>query len=469
MIRDTAASPSTARPTPRSSLWPLWLVWVIFVVYGSLVPLDFQPRALDMAWQRLLQAPMLTLGIESRADWVANGVLYLPVGFLTTGALMGDRGGRVRRAIAGLLGLSFGCALAIVVECAQTAFPPRTVSRNDLLAEAIGTAVGMAGALVGAGRFHLLLAGYGQGGALLARRLARFYVLIFPAMALFPFDLLVSADEFHAKLGGPLVGLWLAESSHELGTARLSAKLAVETLVVLPLGAFWAAWRDTKTDQRQPRGRLGLLRSASIGALLGLLIEAGQFVMASGQCQGFSVLTRAAGFALGATAWQMRHAMNTEALKSRLRRISALLLAALVSLLVLFGGAWQGPWLAPEHALWRLQREIRFVPFYYHYFTTEMQAVISLTAVSLSYAPLGLLGWAWGSRRSAVAAAAALLAAAMEAAKLFAEGTHPDPTNIGIAAAAVWATQIVLERLFSAPRLGHAGALVGAASRVTPR
>ena len=78
-------------------LWPWWLGWVVFVVYGSLVPLDFQPLPIDVAWQRLLSAPMFKLGIESRADWVANGVLYLPVGFLSTGALMGDAAGSGRK------------------------------------------------------------------------------------------------------------------------------------------------------------------------------------------------------------------------------------------------------------------------------------------------------------------------------------------------------------------------------------
>lgn len=455
-------------PAPSPWLLPLWMAWVGFVVYGSLVPLDFHPLPLDAAWQQLLQAPMLKLGIESRADWVANGVLYLPVGFLTTSVLMGPKAGPGRRGVAGLLSLAFGLALAVSVELAQTAFPPRTVSRNDLLAEALGTALGMVGAVAGAKHFRLLLAGYGQGGALLAKRLARFYVLAFPAMALFPFDLLVNLEEVQAKLRGPLVGLWLAESGLELGAARLAAKLAVETLAVLPLGAFWAAWHDAATPTGRASARQGLLQLALIGSLLGLLIEAGQLAMASGQSQGMSVLTRATGFALGAIAWH-RHGMTPELLRARIRRFSTPMLAALLPLLVLYSGAWKGPWLAPERALMRLQQDTRFVPFYYHYYTTEMHAVISLTAVCLSYAPLGLLGWAWGSRRGAIATSAALLAALLEAAKLFAGSTHPDPTNIGIAALAAWTTQALLERLFMVARAGHAAAQERTTKQAPPR
>lgn len=450
------ALPTEPPSAPSTWLLPLWMAWVGFVVYGSLVPLDFHPLPLDAAWQQLRQAPMLKLGIESRADWVANGVLYLPVGFLTTSVLMGRNAGLGRRGVAGLLGLAFGLALAVSVELAQTAFPPRTVSRNDLLAEAIGTALGMVGAWAAAGHFHLLLAGYGQGGALLAKRLAWFYVLAFPAMALFPFDLLVNLDEVQAKLQGPLVGLWLAESGLDMGVARLAAKLVVETLAVLPLGALWAAWRGASAPTGRASARPGLLQVALIGALLGLLIEAGQLAMASGQSQGLSVLTRATGFALGAIAWHNRQGMTPELLRARIRRFSMPLLGALLPLLVLYSGAWKGPWLAPERALMRLQEDTRFVPFYYHYYTTEMHAVISLTAVCLSYAPLGLLGWAWGSRRGAIATSAALLATVMEAAKLFAGSTHPDPTNVGIAALAAWITQALLERLFMVPRAAHA-------------
>ena len=430
-------------------LWPLWLAWVLFVVYGSLVPLDFHPLPIDAAWQRLLQAPMLKLGVESRADWVANGVLYLPVGFLTTGLLMGRRAGAGRRLLAGALGLVFGCALAGAVEFAQTAFPPRSVSRNDLLAEAIGSALGMLGALAGADRFRLLLAGYGLGGRLLARRLAWFYALAFPALALFPFDLLLSTAEWQAKLGGGLVGWWLADSSRELGAVKLLAKLAVETLAVLPLGALWAAWQPGPAPGLQTHGQHpGLLRCALLGALLGGLIEALQLSMASGQSQGVSVLTRSLGFTLGALAWQRHPSMTAEGLRAQVRQWTTPILLALLPLLALYNGAWRGPWLAPGLALRRLQNDISFIPFFYHYYTTEMHAVISLVAVSLSYAPLGALGWAWHVRPGVVAMMALLLSLLMEASKLMAVGTHPDPSNLWIAAAAAWMTQALLQRLF---------------------
>lgn len=435
-------------------LWPFWLAWVVFVAYGSLVPLDFHPLPLALAWQQLLQAPMLQLGVESRADWVANGVLYLPVGFLSTAVLMGSQPGMARRLAAGLLGLGFGVALAVAVELAQTAFPPRTVSRNDLLAEAIGSAAGVMGALVGALRVRLLLAGYGRGGAVFARRLALTYALAFPAFALFPFDLLLTRAEWQSKWAGDLAGWWLAESSWELGALKLLAKLAMETVVVMPLGALWVVWRDRPLQRRQPSSRAGLPTALLLGAMLGLLIELAQLAVASGQSQGASTLTRALGFAWGAAAWRRHVGQSAEAMKSHVRRWTSVAIPAWLLGQVLLTGAWQGPWLSIDQAWLRLTNTIRWVPFYYHYYTSEVHAVISLVAVSLSYSVLGLLGWAWHARAGVVAWSALLLCATMEFGKLFTESTRPDPSNLWIAMAAAWVAQQVLLRLSRPARVG---------------
>ena len=167
-----ASSPADLSPADASKMGLLCFLWVAFVVYGSLLPFDFNPLPWDIAWRRLSTAPMLELGIESRADWVANGVLYLPVGFLTTGMLMRAAGRGVSQwLIPGFVGLLFGAVLAVAVEFAQTAFPPRTVSRNDMAAELIGTAVGVLTALAGARKFQVMMVSFGHGGAALTRQL----------------------------------------------------------------------------------------------------------------------------------------------------------------------------------------------------------------------------------------------------------------------------------------------------------
>ena len=79
-----------------SHLFLGWLAYLVFVIYGSLVPLDFHPMPLDQAWSRFQQIPMLQIGVQGRADWMANGVLYVPVGFLSV-AMFAAHGSLLRR------------------------------------------------------------------------------------------------------------------------------------------------------------------------------------------------------------------------------------------------------------------------------------------------------------------------------------------------------------------------------------
>ena len=82
----------------------LWFAagYLLFVVYGSLVPLDFHPRPLDAAWRDFLETRYLKLGLGSRADWVANILLYIPLAYLLcAGIVVG-----VRSAIARLIAVA---------------------------------------------------------------------------------------------------------------------------------------------------------------------------------------------------------------------------------------------------------------------------------------------------------------------------------------------------------------------------
>lgn len=124
-----------------------WLLgYVAFVVYSSLVPLDFHPHTLEWAWQRFQQAPLLRLGVEKRADSIAIGVLYVPVGFLLAERFVGKLTSAML-GIATILAIGFCALLACGIEFVQLFFPPRTVSQNDILAEIIGAMVGTALAL----------------------------------------------------------------------------------------------------------------------------------------------------------------------------------------------------------------------------------------------------------------------------------------------------------------------------------
>jgi glycopeptide antibiotics resistance protein len=392
------------------------LGYLAFVVYGSLVPWDFQPLPLDVARQRFQAIPMLELGVGSRADWVANGVLYVPLGFLFARAL-----GFLGAPLAWLLAVLLCVAVATGVEFAQLFFPPRTVSQNDLLAEFIGSALGASLALVLGPWVARLHEAWAERGRQLGQHLLDVYAVLYVALVFFPYDLLLSGHEVATKFESSSWSFGLVVQ--ERGVALSLLQLVVEIALVMPIGVLLARrWRSTPAQ------------AAAVGLLLGAAIEIGQFFIASGISQGASVLTRAGGLALGAWLAPALAAGGLAGLRAWLRRWSWPLLCAYLPLLLYasgwFRGAWQG--LDSAAATWV---GVRLLPFYYHYYTSEAVALFSLGSVALMYLPAAALGWARGLRTGVVLVAVLALALVVETGKLFFAGQRPDPTNLIIAVA----------------------------------
>jgi len=423
----------------------LLLAYLAFVVYGSLVPLDWRPMPFDQAWTRFQALPFLQLGAESRADWIANGVLYLPLGVLAAQAL-GAWLGRGAGAVAAWV---LCAAAAVGVEFAQLFFPPRTVSLNDLMAEGIGAALGVALApavqawgvrLADRARRHTMLWLLG---------LLQVYAVLYAALAFFPYDLLLSAQEWRGKLAGGNV-TWGLVTARGWGIALL--RLSVEAALVAPLGmllAYLAGWSG--------RGALG--RGALAGLLVGVLVESGQLALVSGVSQGVSVVSRALGMGVGAALALPLATVRLPVLRRHAARWGAWALAPYLALLLFASGWMRGAWhgLASAGATFE---GLRWVPFYYHYYTTEAAALYSLGVVALMYTPLAAWAWARGWRFGATLAAALALALVVEAGKLFVAGQRPDPTNLLIVAGAAWVVWHGLQALAASGSQAPAGAVV---------
>ena len=120
----------------------LFLFYVAFVIYGSLVPLKYVYIPFDNAVEQFLNIRFLNLGITSRADWVANGLLFIPLTFLWLASFW-----RVQRVVFNtiliIIALVISVCLPLAIEFTQLYFPARTVSQNDIMAEAIGGVVGI--------------------------------------------------------------------------------------------------------------------------------------------------------------------------------------------------------------------------------------------------------------------------------------------------------------------------------------
>lgn len=396
------------------------MLWLGFVAYGSLVPLDYQPLALSVAIERFAAIPYLKLGAESRADWIANSVLYFPLGALAALTLRGWL--PQTRPLAAVGAWACCAAFAVGVEFLQLFFPPRTVSLNDLLAEWIGAALGvLAAPRLGAwslGVMQVVQARMSHSPKVLGRA----WLAALVVLALFPFDVALSRAEFARHLASDLVALWWVPDSRGLllGLLRWGAEVAV----VMPLGLAWA-WG----------GRRAVLRSALLGLALGSAIELTQLLLVSGVAQGASVLSRGVGTGLGAVLAAPLARFGWAGAKRLMLRAAPWLFAPYLGALLLANGWFRSSWrdAGQVATTWS---EVRLLPFYYHYYTSEAVALVSLLSVVLMYLPLALWGWARELRPATVGVVVMLLSLAMEASKLLLGGMRPDPTNVLIAAAA---------------------------------
>ena len=428
--------PSDTSDRGRGPLLAAVLLYALFVAYGSFVPLDFHPRPLDVAWQTFCGIPYLQLEIVDRADWVANIVLYIPFSFFLIAYLAQARESAATRVLKFVI-VFLGCLMfATAVEFTQLFFPPRTVSFNDIIAELTGSALGICIWQLWGNRLAGLWRATLAGGKPAIRALFGLYVIGYLTLSLFPYDFLLSVSELQWKVDSQNFDWWLVRSACA-STLHCGLKLLAEVVAVVPLGALYAL----NSVPARPRA---VTLAVKFGLVLGLAIEVMQFFIASGMSQGLSVLTRAAGMAIGALAYRSVRTADLRALSRHFRWFVLVALVPYLAMLMAANGWFAGRWLSMEAALARLQ-EVRFIPFYYHYFTSEAKALSSLLVVSAMFLPVGLGCWLWsfaarGGRNAEGWLVAALLAAfsasIIEAGKLFVPAAHPDPTDVLIAAGA---------------------------------
>lgn len=417
----------------RRPLFLLALAYLVFVVYGSLVPLHFHGRPLAQAWQSFLNIPYLDLGMDSRADWVANGVLYAPLSFLASAALAPRQGAASGRVARGGI-IFFGCVLvALAVEFAQLFFPPRTVSLNDILAELIGAAAGVVLWSLARGWVGATLVELQAGGRNMLAGALTLYLAGYLAASFFPYDFVISSAELAAKLANHRDSLILSPESCP-GALRCVAKLAAEVVAMVPMGVLAGVWLK----------RGGLFPVLLLGAGLGLTIEAGQLLLVSGIAQGASVFTRMAGLAVGWMLYVKTDAAVLARLQPHLRAGVVVAIPLYALGLALLTGWFTGEWIGVESGLERIEG-LHFLPFYYHYYTSESVAVASALRNMALYLPVGLGCCAWAAHKPggiytvnslAAGTLGGLAAVIVESSKLFLAAQRPDPTNVLLGAVA---------------------------------
>lgn len=399
---------------------------------------------LDAAITQFKHIHWLNLGMESRGDWVANILLYIPLAFLLSGSASRFKSAAIR-GLATFLALCFCLSLAIAIEFTQLFFPPRTVSLNDLIAEMLGTGLGIL-IWLSLGRYFLsLYQRLSVGGFASVNAAIIFYVLSYLALSFFPFDFVTSLDELELKLASSGDAVIMSQAACDEDVIRCWVKLLVESLVLLPLGMLLAM---------QPFRPHKVLSAALTGLLLGLIIETVQLFLVSGVAQGISIFIRSIGMAAGSLLWQWANTQHFDDWRKRLKPLVLLSMPFYIALIAVINGFTQGTWLSLEQAMTKLA-QTHFLPLYYFYYTSETTALISLLSNIGTYLPIGLAYWIWSltaantkqAHWSVVGLSATVLATVIETGKLFLVDKHPDPTDVLIAFIAAAGSYLFLQRL----------------------
>lgn len=364
------------------------VLYTVFVLYGSLVPLEFRALPWREAVARFAAIPFLQLGIGSRADWVANLLLFIPLSFLWMAVLTAGHG-PVHTTLVALVLIPLWVGLSVAIEFTQLFFPQRTVSQNDIFAESLGGVIGVAAWLAGGRPFMRWLAGWQQthARAALAERLAWVYLVGVFVYNVLPLDLTISLVEIYHQ--------WRDGKVNLVPFARLPPdpayafyEIVSDALIWMPLALLW------RVD-----GTRSSLRVWGMTWAAAALLEVLQLFVYSRVSDVTDLFTAAVGAALG--VWVGARLARRQAPASAPLRWAAwapFMLAAgwAAGLLFVF---WFPFDFCSDGAFIKSRLELLWrAPFVAYYFGTEFRAITEVLRKTLFFAPLGAL-LAWGVAR----------------------------------------------------------------------
>lgn len=423
------------------------LICLLCIIYGSFIPFHIRSFSFIDAITQFKHIPFLSLGIVSRADWVANILLYVPLGFSLTGWASKKSNSCFKNGYIFFVIFLFCAASATLIEFFQIFFSPRTVSLNDLIAEIMGSLAGiLLWSFAGTKIINLFnLFKNNKRPESIFNTLFHTYLFFLLGFSLFPFDFLVSVQEIKWKYEA-----WKIQSiSSNFSSITFFVKLLAEMAFFSPLGIFVGI----KFRQLNLKKRITL--AVFYGFSSALIIEFLQFFVASGMSQFFSVFIKTLGAIFGMFMAKAIFMRELKWVKPLIKYVIIFIFPFYVLFALKLSGWFKSGWVNIGDGFSKFDFHM-LLPFYFHYFSTETRSVLSIIMNLGIYLPVGLFGWLFYlcekyNKRVSVAVAiffSMILSLFIESGKLFQKGLHPDFTNIIIAAASVYIVFNLSERIF---------------------
>lgn len=434
----------------RHFLLLLAFAYTAFVIYGSLVPLHFHPHSWEEAWALFRDIRTLNLGIGSRADWVANILLFVPLAFVWLGSLWHSRSVGWRT-VATLFVLLACTGLSVAIEFTQIFFPPRTVSLNDIYAETLGAFTGISlwwaiGAPVT--RWYLGWRAV-EGPTDLAQRLLYGYLFLLFGYNLLPLDLTISPVEIYHKWHEGRIAL-IPFTNGQAEFAQRFYGFLTDVLIWIPAGVLASLGARYNTKQIW-------LRLTAAAAL----IEFFQIFVYTRVTDTTDILTASLGSAIGiglAIRWRTGEPAAEQAKAAG--NTGGLFAGILLWLALIFAVFWYPFDFRADGAFLRsrLAEATTRVPFAIYYFGTEYRAATEVLHKIGLFFPLGmLLALLVGRIRSGptslwkmtALAGVGIVAGSVEVGQLFLPGKFADLTDWVLEMAGGWAGCALAWRILS--------------------
>jgi glycopeptide antibiotics resistance protein len=424
----------------RARYGALALAVSVFAVYVSLIPFQFRWVPLDAAATRFARI-VLSLDVErtSRTNYLANVLLFVPIGFGWAGALLLGRCRPWRALVAAACILPVSLAVSLTAEFLQTFVPGRIVSRSDVTAHTLGSLAGIGAWLItGEGLTGWLRAASDRSrGDRLARALTA-YAVLWALANLAPFDFTVDFGALARRVHTGLISV-VPFANQGAPAPRVVWDALAAALGAAPLGAWGlVGWTGARARRRASA-------AFALGAAAVLLVEGTQVFIRSHAADVDDVIFGTAGVAVG--VW-----LGTRALSHR-EAVRVLPASAVsgraVALLVAWGVLLCAyHWLPYDFTLdttilrQKLAR-MSLVPFVGYWPNSELAVLDNLLASLALAAPFGVIG-SFVVRRGRARHRTVLLLwvvlttvafAVIEAGQLLLPSRNPDPTDVLVSVA----------------------------------
>lgn len=404
----TSLTPSAGPPTwsALAGVFPtrghyviLAILAAVFVFYASLIPVEYKPLSWDTAVERFSHVKYYKLGIDRRADVLANLVVVVPVAYLLMAALTGLTWGWLRRSIVAIIVAVLTAAFVVAIEFTQEWFPPRTVSLNDIQAGLSGGAVGIILFLaVGDALTYIMkIAVSKRGSATALRQMLWLFLATCIVYGLFPMDFTLNLKLLTQKYDeGRLILLPLLQ-----GNETLLQTLGIflrDVVLFVPVGLLmWRPW-SMKQPWSWAQSMLGV-------AAIAIILEMMRIPVFSSHTGTIHVLGRIAGGWMGLT--MVPYVLDThgqlalgtkwsETSKRTWGTAGGIVLALIAAAALLYPFKFDGGQALFEA---KMQHFINW-PFQLYYYAGEWSALNKVIQCMALFAATGVvMRWGWNTDR----------------------------------------------------------------------